>query len=41
MSSTKESVKKIFTEYLELYDHRKTAERYAILEEIYNSDGAF
>ena len=41
MSSTKESVKKIFTEYLELHDHRKTAERYAILEEIYNSDGHF
>ena len=39
--STKESVKKIFTDYLEKHDHRKTAERYAVLEEIYSDSGHF
>lgn len=38
---TKDAVAKILTEYLELNKHRKTAERFAILNEIYSHEGHF
>lgn len=38
---TFEAVNKILTDYLEKQGHRKTAERFAILNEIYSHDGHF
>jgi len=39
--NVKEAVRKIFTEYLETNKHRKTPERFAILDTIYSIDGHF
>jgi Fur family transcriptional regulator, ferric uptake regulator len=38
---TKDAVKTIFTEYLEANGHRKTPERFAIVDEIFSRDGHF
>jgi Fur family ferric uptake transcriptional regulator len=38
---TKEAVAKILTDYLEQHGHRKTDERFAILNEIYSHEGHF
>ena len=39
--NVKETVRQIFTEYLETNGHRKTPERFAILDTIYSINGHF
>ncbi|WP_321335512.1 transcriptional repressor [uncultured Bacteroides sp.] len=41
IQNVKETVRQIFTEYLNANGHRKTPERYAILDTIYSIDGHF
>jgi Fur family ferric uptake transcriptional regulator len=41
IEDTFETIRKIFTEYLEKNAHRKTPERYTILKEIFATDGHF
>ncbi|HNP48708.1 MAG TPA: transcriptional repressor [Bacteroidia bacterium] len=38
---SKPEVRRIFTQYLEKHGHRKTAERYSILDEVYQSNEHF
>ena len=39
--NVKDTVRQIFTEYLRAHGHRKTPERFAILDTIYSIDGHF
>ena len=39
--NTRETARKIFTDYLELHGQRKTPERFAIVDEIYSREGHF
>lgn len=41
VDNVKDRVKQIFTEYLRINKHRKTPERFAILDAIYSIDGHF
>jgi len=41
LADTKQSVREIFLAYLEKHAHRKTPERFAILDEIYSHEGHF
>ena len=41
MEEVKETVKQIFTQYLQEHSLRKTSERFAILDRIYSIEGHF